>query len=58
VKKEKVMYAHLYKKRGGGYTLMINAEVRPVNPIYEFTVTGKKEANQICKQYNAQAWNF
>jgi len=52
------MYAHLYKKRGGGYTLMINAEIRPINAIHEFTVTGKREANQICKQYNAQAWNF
>ena len=52
------MYAHLYKKRGGGFNLIINTEVRPINAIYEFAVSGKKEANKIAKQYNAQAWNF
>ena len=52
------MYAHLYKKRGGGFNLIINLDVRPINPIHEFTVSGKKEANKICQQYNAKAWNF
>jgi hypothetical protein len=52
------MFAHLYKKRGGGFTLIINAEVRTVNAIYEFAVKGKRDANQICKLYNAKAWNF
>jgi len=52
------MYAHLYKKRGGGFNLIINTEVRPVNALHEFAVSGKKEARKICQQYNAQAWNF
>jgi hypothetical protein len=53
-----IPYAHLTKKRGGGYTLMLNAEIRPVNPIREFAVTGKREATQICKMYNSKPWNF
>ena len=53
-----IPYAHLTKRRGGGYTLMLNAEIRPVNPIREFSVTGKREATQICKMYNSKPWNF
>jgi hypothetical protein len=27
-------------------------------PVIGFNVTGKREARQIAKQYNAQPWNF
>ena len=56
------MYAHLYKQSSRvenslGWILIINESFRPVGGV-EFQVSGKKQAREIAKNYNAKAWNF
>ena len=52
------MTAHLYGSKAKGWTLTLTAGPRPVPTLNTLTVTGKREAKQLCKQYGWQAWNF
>lgn len=56
-------YGHYTQFKRKGETvrqLLINEDVRPVTcGTYSFVhVSGRREANKICKQLGAKPWNF
>jgi hypothetical protein len=52
------LYAHLYRRRGGGYELFIGRTIRHVDADRVIYVSGKREARAIAAKHNATAWNF
>lgn len=52
-------YANFFSKKGGGWTLLITEgpDIRH-GLIREISVSGKREARKLAKQYGAKCWNF
>lgn len=52
------MYAHLYRKRGGGWELSVTPGPRLSNIIKTIPVSGRREARAIAFDLGATPWNF